>query len=258
MAKVTPILMKMGGSVVTFREKPLAANVKAIEGVARSIAAFGHPVVIIHGGGSFGHYYAEMFGVSTTPKITSPEAASKIHAAMLQLNLIITDILAKCGVPSYTVPPIELIDGEDVTESGHSILADLLKLRISPITFGDVLPSKRGFFILSGDVITRVLAEALRPSRVVFSIDVDGIYPVGSQLENMILELDSNVDLKLAPGKGSDVTGGMALKIQESFKIAKHGIDVFFVNGLKPERVLKALKGQRVYGTRIRGAKSGG
>jgi len=256
-ARIEPILIKLGGSVATFRERPLAANREAIEGVARSVASCGSPVVLVHGGGSFGHHYASMYGLGTTSKVIRAEACSKIHNAMLELDLIITKILVECGVANYSLPPVELIAKERVTEYGITILKDLIVHRVSPVTFGDVLPSKKGFFILSGDVIARLVAVALKARRVFFLLDVDGIFPSRGDSGNVISELDWNTSVQLFRGKGWDVTGGLATKIQEAFKIAKAGIDVFFVNGLKPDRVLKALKGQQIYGTRIRGVKGG-
>ncbi len=198
-----------------------------------------------------------MYGLGTTPKVIRAEACSKVHNAMLELDLIIAKILAECGVANYSLPPVELIAKERVTQYGITMMKDLIVHRVSPVTFGDVLPSKNGFFILSGDVIARLLAGALKTRRVVFLLDVDGIIPSRRDSGNVISELDWNTGFQLFGGKGSDVTGGMATKIQEAFKIAKAGIDVFFVNGLKPERVLKALKGQQVYGTKIRGVRGG-
>jgi len=52
-----------------------------------------------------------------------------------------------------------------------------------------------------------------------------------------------------------DVTGGMDRKIREAFKMSRMGIDVLMVNGLKPDRIVKALNEKKVEGTLVRGAK---
>jgi isopentenyl phosphate kinase len=52
-----------------------------------------------------------------------------------------------------------------------------------------------------------------------------------------------------------DVSGGMMLKLKEAIRIAESGMDVMFINGAKPERILKALKGESLTGTLIRGSR---
>jgi isopentenyl phosphate kinase len=53
-----------------------------------------------------------------------------------------------------------------------------------------------------------------------------------------------------------DVTGGMTRKVQEAKKISKMGMNVFFVNGNKPERIVKAIKNGKLEGTLFRGKKN--
>ena len=42
-------------------------------------------------------------------------------------------------------------------------------------------------------------------------------------------------------------------KVEEASKISKMGINVFFVNGNKPERIVKAVKNRKFEGTLFRG-----
>ena len=48
-----------------------------------------------------------------------------------------------------------------------------------------------------------------------------------------------------------DVTGGIGLKAARGAMIAEKGVDVLIINGEIPERVLSAINGQSVKGTRI-------
>ena len=50
-----------------------------------------------------------------------------------------------------------------------------------------------------------------------------------------------------------DVTGGMKRKIDEAQNIAKMGLNVFFVNGNKPKRILDAASKRKFEGTYFRG-----
>jgi isopentenyl phosphate kinase len=53
-----------------------------------------------------------------------------------------------------------------------------------------------------------------------------------------------------------DVTGGMTRKVEEALKISKIGMNVFFVNGNKPERILKAVRNRKFKGTLFRGKRN--
>ena len=49
-----------------------------------------------------------------------------------------------------------------------------------------------------------------------------------------------------------DVTGGMTRKITEAVKISKSGLNVFFTNGNKPQRITDAISGKKFEGTLFR------
>ena len=53
-----------------------------------------------------------------------------------------------------------------------------------------------------------------------------------------------------------DVTGGMTRKVEEAIKISKMGMNVFFVNGKKPERIVAAVKNRDFKGTMFRGKRN--
>jgi len=49
----------------------------------------------------------------------------------------------------------------------------------------------------------------------------------------------------------------MTRKVEEATNISKMGMDVFFVNGNKPERIVKAIKNRKFEGTVFRGKRNG-
>ena len=53
-----------------------------------------------------------------------------------------------------------------------------------------------------------------------------------------------------------DVTGGMTRKVEEALNISKMGINVFFVNGNKSERIVEAIKNRKFEGTLFRGKRN--
>ena len=49
-----------------------------------------------------------------------------------------------------------------------------------------------------------------------------------------------------------DVTAGMTRKITEAVKISRSGLNVFFTNGNKPQRITDAVSGKKFEGTLFR------
>ena len=79
--------MKLGGSVVTIKDKPLTPNRKTIVRLADEIQrANVKPLIIIHGGGSFGHTVAKEYEIAGGYKNSRQLIGlSKTHQAMLAL-----------------------------------------------------------------------------------------------------------------------------------------------------------------------------
>jgi isopentenyl phosphate kinase len=50
------VLIKLGGSVVTHKERAMTLNKRAIDRIIKSLLNVKIPIILIHGGGSFGHY----------------------------------------------------------------------------------------------------------------------------------------------------------------------------------------------------------
>jgi isopentenyl phosphate kinase (EC 2.7.4.-) len=56
----------------------------------------------------------------------------------------------------------------------------LVSMSVIPMLYGDVIiDDELGFSILSGDDIMVELARALKPSKALFLMDVDGVYTKG-------------------------------------------------------------------------------
>ena len=134
-------------------------------------------------------------------------------------------------------------------------MASMTKDNIIPITYGDIVyRSYHRYSILSGDELMTMISSVLRPKKVIFAVNVDGIYKdpqfkeVAQTIEEKALIKFSAVDF--------DITGGMKRKVREALKISLAGMDVHFVNGFKPERLLKIIENKKTEGTVIRGKRS--
>jgi isopentenyl phosphate kinase len=151
-----------------------------------------------------------------------------------------------------------------VFTSGHKPIAAkirqfyaMAKSRVMPVTFGDIVQVEGGkYFILSGDSLMTILARVIRPSRVIFATNVDGIYKdmASREVVSEIL-VTGKKSIEFSKVLGTDVTGGMQRKVTEAFKIASSGMDVLMVNGLMPERIAQAVEGELQVGTVVKGAR---
>ena len=94
------------------------------------------------------------------------------------------------------------------------------------------------------------IAKILKPKLCIFALNEDGVY---SDLKSKELIHELKGERPLISENKMDVTGGMTRKIEEASKISKMGMNVFFVNGNKPERIVKAVKNRKFEGTVFRG-----
>ena len=98
------------------------------------------------------------------------------------------------------------------------------------------------------------LAKILKPKLCIFALNEDGLY---SDLKSKKLIPELKNEKPTFSQNKMDVTGGMTRKVEEATKISKMGLNVFFVNGNKPERIVKAIKNKKFEGTLFRGKRDG-
>jgi isopentenyl phosphate kinase len=247
-------LIKLGGSVVTFKDRPLSANGAAIDGISRMLAHLEVPALIVHGGGSFGHYWSFKYDMHTKSAGYNAHGVSLVHESMVALNQIIVNSMIRSGINPYGVPPSVFSAGLKPIVARIKQLYAMARSKVVPVTFGDVVHMEGvKYSILSGDALMTMLAKVLRPSRVVFATNVDGIYrDIGSQELVPEIWMAARKSVTFSNGPSLDVTGGMQRKVREAFKIASLGMDVLVVNGLVPERIAEAVGGKLQVGTLVR------
>jgi isopentenyl phosphate kinase len=253
------VLVKLGGSVVTFKERPLTANISAIDSISHALMQLRLPVIIVHGGGSFGHYWSVKYDMHTKPASYDPHGVSIVHESMMALNQIMVNSMIKVGLNPYGIPPSTFTTGHKPIVAKIKHIYAMAKSKVIPVTFGDVVPFEgTTYSILSGDALMTILARVLRPLRIVFATNVDGIYEdkVSRQLVSEIYVEDKGKSIKFFNASRTDVTGGMKRKVTEAYNIASSGMDVMMINGLVPERIKDAAEGSLKVGTVIKGTRS--
>jgi len=245
------ILIKLGGSIITNKEKPLSPRRKTIDNISKSLKKIDEPIIIVHGGGSYGHYWSVKYDMHTKEKKYDLRGVAIIKNSMIELNKIILDSLLKNKLKPYCLPPTDFMSGNRPITKKIQEVEKIAKSGLIPVTFGDALWfGQKKTYILSGDKIMTHFAKILKPRLTIFALNEDGLY---SDLKSKKLIYELKGERPSISENKMDVTGGMTRKVEEALKIAKMGMNVFFVNGNKPERMVKAIKNRKFEGTLFRG-----
>ncbi len=257
------ILLKLGGSLLTDKNKPFSLREDILESCLNQIIESKKAIILIHGGGSFGHPIAKKYQISQGLNDSIKDqiiGLSKTHKAMNEFNSIIINKMLDNGRSAISVQASSIFiqDFNEIIFKSIDPIEKMLDLGIIPVLYGDILLSwDSSFTILSGDQIILKLCEKIQKykiSKVIFAIEEDGIYIKGNGNEKLALKLRSNdlVDLKLAElDQKIDVTGGIRGKLETIKEIIKLGISVQIINGIKNKNILKALNNEYLECTSI-------
>jgi len=263
LSEAKPTILKIGGSVITDKNGELAARTEVINRLAEEIQkANVKNLIIVHGGGSFGHPTAQKYGIKDGLKEDTQKVGfAETHHVMTLLNGLVMDALVWHKTPALSITPSSCI----ITENGRikffedTILKTVLKMGFAPVLYGDTtLDEKLGFTVLSGDQIVSHLARKFNAGKIVIGVDTDGLYDSDPKVaknaklyEHLTLEELKKIKETLGKSTAADVTGGMLGKIAELIPAIEQGIPVAIVNAAKPNRIYKALIGDMVEGTVI-------
>jgi isopentenyl phosphate kinase len=263
LSEAKPLVLKIGGSVITDKDGELAARTEVINRLSEEIEkAHVKKLIIVHGGGSFGHPTAQKYGIKEGLREEAQKVGfAETHHVMTVLNGLVMDSLVWHNIPAVSVAPSCCM----VTENGRiksfndAILKSYLKMGFAPVLYGDAtLDEKLGFTVLSGDQVVAHLARKLGASKIVIGVDTDGLYDADPKLAknaklytHLNLEELQKIQDKLGKSTASDVTGGMLGKVAELIPAVEQGIPITIVNAGKANRVYKALMGEAVEGTVI-------
>lgn len=263
MSEAKPVVLKIGGSVITDKNGELAARTEVINRLAEEIAKTNAKnLIVVHGGGSFGHPTAQKYGIKDGLKDDAQKLGfAETHHVMTVLNGLVMDALVWHEVPAVSITPSSCM----LTENGRITLFDdtvskmLLTMGFTPVLYGDAtLDAKLGFTVLSGDQIVAHLARKFGACKIVLGVDVDGLCDADPKMDknskvypHLTLQELKALEGKLGRSTTSDVTGGMLGKVTELIPAVEQGIPVAIVNAAKPNRVYRALIGEKVEGTII-------
>ncbi len=262
-----PIIIKLGGSIITDKTKPSTPNHETINLLAQEIASIkSHPIIIVHGGGSFGHFPAEKYQLKSGGRSSKKKlGVTETLAEMTKLSQLILSAFQAAKRPAVLIRSSSVIMSLDGRISHMDLEAfnSFLQQGFIPILSGDVVADTvSGFTIMSGDQITMYLARILNTSQVIFATDVNGIYtddpkqnPKARQIPlitpSNLEEILKDVAMGTA-NNAADVTAGMRGKLTEILKGLPKGCEVLICDLRTPGTLARILAGRKVPCTRLR------
>jgi isopentenyl phosphate kinase len=245
-----PIILKIGGSVITEKDSISSARKDEIVRISQEIASFransSEGIILVHGAGSFGHPQA----MKWTNQGFDAKGVYLTHSSIKVLNSIIMESLNNAGVSALPIHPLSscLLENSKIVELQVEKIKIMLDRGIVPVFHGDVVMDRvRGAAVLSGDRIIPHLATVLNASKIGAGSNVEGVLDEKGTLIKKITPL-SFIDIKkqISGSASADVTGGMLGKVTELLELARNGTSSRIFNALKKGMVSKFLYSEDV------------
>ena len=262
------IALKLGGSLITKKDRSFTINTKIIKRVAKEIhearTEKKFKLLIGHGGGSFPHVPALKFGTHKgIINRNSYRGICEVQDAAARLNRIIVKSLLDVGENAISIQPssASIASNGRITEFYTKPLESLLNYNMLPVVYGDVaIDTKKGCCILSTEEILNSLSRKFKFGKVISAGIVDGVFtdnPLKNRNAKLISKITprnfSEIKNMLGDSSGIDVTGGMLHKVEKLVDLAKYGVNSQIINGLVKNNVKKALLDNESIGTIITG-----
>lgn len=248
-------IIKVGGSVITRKDKDYVPDAASIRKLAAALSKIPGKYLLVHGTGSFGKPPAVKYGYARDGVVRSGRVpCAGIKLGVLRLHFLFMKELVKLGVKAVSFGADETLEvrGGSVKRVFARRIKKWLKMGFVPVIRADMVPDqKSGLRVCSSDLLAAALAGALGAGELVFLTDVDGIRDAWGGLiekagKNEIAEISRNI--KKEP---LDVSGGMGGKISALKPYLKKKFSVRILNGRKKKHLSALLKGDSGCGTLI-------
>ena len=255
-------LAKLGGSLLTDKRRPETDRPEVIARLAREIAAAleSRPeltgrLVLGHGSGSFGHVAAARYevhrgmrepeqriGVSLTQR-----QAAELHRRVLRA---LSEALGAAGTAPFSIAPSSALvsaAGEPAAFASEP-LARALEAGLVPVVYGDVVMDReQGWAICSTEGVFGALVDGLEEhgrtvDRVLWLGETAGVWDGEGEVIRRITPATAREALEAVGGSaGTDVTGGMAHRVETALELARRGVASWIGDGREPGLLKKAL-----------------
>lgn len=261
--------LKLGGSLLTEKTGIEETRPHVITRIAQEIAQARQQqpelaLLLGHGSGSFGHVAAAKYG--TRHGVYSPEqwhGFAEVSAAAARLNKTVTETLVQAGVPAISFQPSAsaLCNNGQIESLSTQTIVQALRHRLVPLVYGDVaFDQVRGGTIISTEEIFTYLVGELQPTWLLLAGETNGVYDeTGATIPLITLDNFEQIKGALGGSRGTDVTGGMASKVQAMLNLtqAHPGLAILIFSGLFAGNIAQALLDpMKIRGTVLQGTNS--
>lgn len=260
------IFLKLGGSLITDKDKPYTPRLDKLADLAREIKTVldstpGLLLILGHGSGSFGHTAAKKYG--TRDGILDPKGSieeywhgfAEVRFQAAELNRYVMESLIHAGVPAISFPPSSSLVSNNRKVTHHNALAirKALGAHLLPVVHGDVLFDEAlGGTILSTEDVFAFLAEQFPPSRILLAGIEAGVWEDFPARTKLVKQIQLSDYEKMRAGIGgsasTDVTGGMKAKVEEMLALIQKnkGLTTQIFSAEESGCLSRALKGENV------------
>lgn len=247
------VFVKLGGSLITNKREEAHPRRAIIHHLAETLkhALKIKPdlkVLLGHGSGSFGHWEAKRYGTRAGVHTAAQwKGFSKVSASAARLNRIVTDAFLGAHVPVVSLQPSATViaDAGRIVSMNTENLQRALDNQLIPLIYGDVAFDRSwGGTILSTEDLFVHLAATLAPQRILLLGNASGVM---DDHQNIIPSITPANYPQIAPclqgSSGTDVTGGMADKVQQMIHLVQDMPDlrVWILTGRNPDNLKRAL-----------------
>jgi isopentenyl phosphate kinase len=225
------IFLKLGGSLITDKSRREAAQLPVLRRLANEIAEAikAKPdtrLLIGHGSGSFGHPPAAQFGIRTGATTKEDwRGFAEVWAAANRLHRLVLDSFTEAGLSIISFPPSAnaVTERGELVELAYEPLQRALNAGLIPVVLGDVAFDRaQGATIVSTEQVLVYLAKILRPERILLAGIEEGVFEDYPDRTGLVPELSEiSVELRLEGAETTDVTGGMANKVEQALALAR-------------------------------------
>jgi len=260
-----PILLKLGGSLITDKSKAETPRMGEIKRLVTEIhearKADGFRIVVGHGGGSFPHQPAHKYQIQKgVMSAESYEGIAYVQDAASRLNRIVVKAFLEAGENAISIQPSAcmMTEGGIITNGFLKPIERALDFDMVPVPYGDVaFDIKQGCCIISTERILSFIARKSGASRIIIAANEEGVWEDFPKKTKLIEEITPRnfpaVKRHLKGSADVDVTGGMLHKVERMLDLAHEtGAEVVIINGSVPGRLKDALLGKKVRGTIVR------
>ena len=247
------IFLKLGGSLITEKTEVEAVRDDVLVRLAAEIAEARREnpalrLLLGHGSGSFGHVAAARRG--TRQGVADAEdwrGFVEVSDAAARLNRRVLAALLAADLPAVSLSPsgsVMCTDGRIQTIASQNVQA-ALAAGLLPVVYGDVaFDSVRGGTIVSTEEVMMALAGEIRPSWLLLAGETTGVFNLEGRVIPAISQANyDEIETALGGSRGTDVTGGMATKVQSMLALVARfpQMSIRIFSGLAPGGLRQTL-----------------